>query len=58
MHEKLLRKQFFRINKSYIVNLQHIDSFDNNDVYIKNHAVAIGNIYQEAFFDKFIHKRL
>ncbi|MDL2282676.1 LytTR family DNA-binding domain-containing protein [Parabacteroides sp. OttesenSCG-928-G06] len=58
IHEKLPGKQFFRINKSYIVNLQHIDSFDNNDAYIKNHVVAIGNTYREAFFHIFVHKRL
>lgn len=58
IHEKLPRKQFLRINKSYIVNSRLIDSFDNNDVYIRNHTVAIGNIYREAFFDEFVYRRL
>jgi len=58
IHEKLPRKQFLRINKSYIVNSRLIDSFDNNDVYIKSHTVAIGNAYREAFFDEFVHRRL
>lgn len=44
---------FFRINRSYIVNLQHIDSFDNNDVFIDNYEIAIGNGYRDAFFRVF-----
>lgn len=58
IHEKLPRRQFLRINKSYIVNSRLIDSFDNNDVYIKNHTVAIGNAYRDAFFNEFVHRRL
>jgi len=58
IHEKLPKKKFLRVNKSFIVNSQHIDSFDNNDLYIKNHVVAIGNAYREAFFDRFVMKRL
>lgn len=58
IHDKLPRKHFLRINKSYIVNAGLIDSFDNNDVYIKGHAVAIGSVYREAFFNVFVHRRL
>lgn len=58
IHEKLPRSLFLRINKSFIINVQHIDSFDNNDVYIQSHTVAIGNAYREAFFDAFVMKRL
>lgn len=58
IHEKLPKRQFLRINKSYIVNASHIDSFDNNDVYIKTHTIAIGMSYREAFFDQFVQRRL
>lgn len=58
IHMKLPKKQFLRINKSYIVNSCHIDSFDNNDVYIKSHVVAIGNIYRDAFFEEFVQRSL
>jgi len=46
-------KIFFRINKSNIVNLRRIDSFENNDVSIGNWEIAIGNVYKEEFFQKF-----
>ena len=32
IHEQLPDKLFLRVNKSYIVNTSHIDSFDTNDV--------------------------
>lgn len=49
---------FFRINRSYIVNLHHIDSFDNNDIFIQEHEIAIGNGYRDAFFQIFMEKRI
>ena len=56
--EGLLPKNlFYRINKSYIVNLQHIDSFDNNDVYIQDHEISIGNSYRDALFEMFASRK-
>jgi len=49
-------KNFFRINKSYIVNTQKITSFDNNDLFIRSYEIAIGNNYRGAFFEEFINK--
>jgi len=49
---------FFRINKSYIVNKKHINSFDNNDVFIKNYEIAIGNSFRDEFFQIFASKKL
>lgn len=46
----LPQKRFLRVNKSYIINLGKIDSFDNNDIYIKEHEIAIGKTYQEEFY--------
>ncbi|MBK5721816.1 response regulator transcription factor [Dysgonomonas sp. Marseille-P4677] len=51
IHDLLPKATFLRINRSYIVNKNRIDSFDNNDVYIKNHEIAIGNSYRDAFFE-------
>ena len=47
---------FLRVNKSYIVNTRHIDSFDNNDIYIGNYEIAIGNSYRDTFFEEFLMK--
>lgn len=49
---------FLRINRSYIVNLQQIESFDNNDIFIGKHEISIGNGYRDTFFSKFESKKL
>lgn len=57
IHKQLPQHVFFRINKSYIINTRYIKSFDNNDVFIRSHEIAIGNSYREAFFERFVTKR-
>jgi len=56
--EQLPKNVFFRISKSYIINLQHITSFDNNTVYIANNKIPIGNAFRAAFFAEKVNKRL
>ena len=46
-----------RVNKSYIVNTDHIESFDNNDIFIKSYEIAIGNSYRDDFFEGFVMKQ-
>lgn len=50
IYELLPKSIFFRINKSYIVNLKKIDSFDNNDVFIGDYEIGIGNTYKDDFY--------
>lgn len=57
IHDCLPSNIFIRINKSYIVNTDYIESFDNNDVFIKNFEIAIGNSYRDSFFDSFVNKK-
>lgn len=50
---KLLpQNQFLRVNRSYIVNRDRIDSFSNNDVFIGPHEISIGNFYRDDFFEQ------
>ena len=44
--EEALPPQFLRVGKSYIVNRDKIDSFDNNDLYIGTSVVTIGVSYK------------
>ena len=53
----LPKESFLRVNKSYIVNTAHIDSFDNNDIFIKSYEIAIGNSYRDDFFEGFVMKQ-
>lgn len=57
IYDLLPSSMFFRINKSYIINKKHIDSFDNNDVFIKTYEIAIGNSYRDDFFKDFINNK-
>jgi DNA-binding LytR/AlgR family response regulator len=52
IYEQLPQDIFMRINKSYIVNLNQIESFDANDIFIEKHEIAIGSTYKDAFFDR------
>lgn len=58
MHELLPKSTFLRINRSYIVNTTHIDSFDNNDIFIQKYEIAIGSFYRDSFFEEFVSKRI
>lgn len=58
IHEQLPQSFFVRISKSYIINVQQITSFDNNQVFIRKHEIPIGNAYRNYFFDGFVTKKL
>ena len=58
IYEILPQDVFIRINRSYIVNAEHITSFDNNDVYIQKHEISIGNSYRDSFLEKFVSGNL
>ena len=53
MIEQLPADIFMRVNKSYIVNMKQIDSFDTNDIFIGKHEIAIGSNYRESFMKVF-----
>lgn len=48
MEDSLPRHKFLRVNKSYIVNKDKVDSFDNNDVCIATTEISIGLSYRDA----------
>lgn len=58
IHEQLPQSVFVRISKSYVVNIQKIESFDNNTIFIHKHEIPIGNTYRTYFFDEFVSKKL
>ena len=47
IEEVLPSSKFIRVNKSYIVNRNKIDSFDNNDVLIGTIEISIGASYRD-----------
>ncbi len=58
IHDLLPKSTFLRISRSYIVNKDHIDSFSNNDVFIKSYEIAIGNSYRDALLEELLKNSL
>jgi DNA-binding LytR/AlgR family response regulator len=52
MNEQLPPDIFMRVNKSYIVNMNRIEAFDTNDIFIGKHEIGIGSMYRNSFFEK------
>lgn len=57
IYDVLPKNLFLRVNKSYIVNTAHIEAFDNNDIFIKNYEIGIGNSYRDSFFEEFVTRK-
>ena len=49
---KLPQKDFLRVHRSYIVSLTHIESFSNEDVFIKNHEIPISRSYKTEVMNR------
>lgn len=54
MHGYLGDNSFCRVSKSYLVNINHIDSFDHHNIYIKEMEIPIGDIFRKSFLDKYL----
>jgi DNA-binding LytR/AlgR family response regulator len=49
--EFLPRSQFLRIHKSYIINFQHVDRIETDQIKIRDEYLPIGDSYRDSFFD-------
>lgn len=58
IYEQLPKDIFVRIHKSYIINIRHITSFDNNTVCVQKQDIPIGDSFRAYFFEEFVMKRL
>jgi DNA-binding LytR/AlgR family response regulator len=41
-----------RIHRSYVVNINRVDSFEDSNVYIQNHKLPLGETYRHEFLSK------
>ncbi len=53
IHQKIISEFFMRVSKSYIVNFNHIQSFDNHTIYIDESEIPLGEIFKAEFFAKY-----
>ena len=53
IHQKIPADIFLRVSKSYVVNKNHINSFDSHTIYIDEFEIPLGTIYKNEFFQKY-----
>tara|TARA_R110000868_G_scaffold408293_4_gene690970 strand:+ start:3942 stop:4664 length:723 start_codon:yes stop_codon:yes gene_type:complete len=52
MEERLPRNQFVRVHRSFIINLNKIESWSNNEIELKETTVPIGRTYKREALKK------
>lgn len=52
IEEKLASGKFYRLHRSYIISIDHIDKIEENDAYIGKHAIPIGEQYKKELLAK------
>ncbi|MFD2201790.1 LytR/AlgR family response regulator transcription factor [Shivajiella indica] len=57
MEEILPKEKFMRVHRSFIINLDHIDSVSRNVVNIGNHQISVSENYKDSFLE-FMNKWL
>lgn len=58
IYTQLPESHFVRINKSFIVNLNHVNSFDNDFLKIDSKELPIGLVFRENFYKKIAQDRI
>lgn len=53
IHQKIPQDIFLRVSKSYVVNMNFIDSFDTHNMYISDAEIPLGEVYKSEFFKAF-----
>lgn len=54
IHQKLTHSIFLRVSKSYVINLNQIESFDNHTIYINDSEIPLGEVYKKDFLDIYL----
>jgi two-component system, LytTR family, response regulator len=52
IHQKL-PAVFLRVSKSYVVNKEYIDSFDNHNIYLGETEIPLGEVFRKEFFKNY-----
>ncbi len=53
IHQKLISNLFLRVSKSYVVNIDYVESFDNHTLYGNNFEIPLGEVYKKEFFNQY-----
>lgn len=50
IHQKIPNDKFLRVSKSYVVNINFIDSFDNHNIFVDESEIPLGEVFRAEFF--------
>ncbi len=50
IHQKIPNDKFLRVSKSYVVNINFIDSFDNHNIFVDDSEIPLGEVFRTEFF--------
>ncbi|RZK40288.1 MAG: response regulator transcription factor [Pedobacter sp.] len=50
IHQKIPPNIFLRVSKSYVINIDFVDSFDHHNIFIGENEVPLGDVYKKDFF--------
>lgn len=56
--DKLPKEHFFRIHKSYVVNISHIESINGNRLFVSGQQLPISRTYRESLLQDVVYKKL
>lgn len=56
--QHLPETMFIRVSKSYLVNINYIDSFDNHTIYMKSTEIPIGEVFRKKFLEQYLGKNI
>lgn len=51
--EKFDRPYFIRVHRSYAINMDHLDTFNNNSVFLRDREIPLGRNYKDDFLQRF-----
>src|SRR5690606_25490338 len=54
IYKSLPVSRFLRVSKSYIVNLDHIDTFDSTTIQLAGHTIPLGAVYRTEFLERYL----
>jgi len=57
-NENLPESNFIQIHKSYIISIKDIEKTDNENVWINEKELPLGNTYKKPFFERIIEQQL
>lgn len=56
VHERLPMKNLIRVHRSFVVNINKIDSFNEYEVMVQGHAIPISRTYKDEFMKHFMFR--